>query len=162
MLAFGTRVPVPIKGRKSAPGDIHSPSKETSSLPPERDGPGSPPLASTAVQEPRNEEDVELKRSDAAIEPVQLPPSSKSPSPPPRAESPEAPPEEDAQESGEERPEFEITPPEEDDATGRWRDEVTMASDPESAEEVGSELDSASERLLTHYRSISRLNNSLP
>jgi len=162
VLAFGTRVPVPIKGRKSAPGDIPSPSKEASSLPPGRDRLGSLPPASTVVQEPQDEEDMELERNDAALEPAQLPPSSKSPSPPPRAESPEAPPEEDAQELGEEHPEIEITPPEKDDATGRWRDEVTMASDPESAEEVGSEPDSASKRLLIHCRSIFRLNNSLP
>ena len=160
-LAFGTRVPAPVKGRKSAPGDIPSPSKKASSLPPERDGPISLPPASTAAQEPQDEEDMELERGDIAPEPAQLPPSSKSPSPP-RAESPEVLPEEDAQESEEERPEIEITPPEEDDPTSRWRDEVTIASNPESAEEVGLEPDSVSERLLTHCRSTFQLNNSLP
>jgi hypothetical protein len=137
VVAFGTRMPVPVKGRKSAPGDIPSPSKKTSPLPPERDGPVSLPPASAAIQEPQDEEDMELEGDDTAPEPAQSPPLSKSPSPPPRAASPGAPPEENAQESGEERPEIEITPPEEDDATSRWRDEVTMASNPESAEEVG-------------------------
>ena len=143
VLAFGTRVPIPIKGRKSAPGDIPSPLKKASSLPPERDGPVSLPPASTTGQEPQDEEDMELERDDAAPEPAESPSSSKLPSPP-RAGSPGAPPE-DVQESEEERPEIEITPPEEDNATGRWRDEVTMDSNPDSAEEVGSEPDSASE-----------------
>ena len=142
MLAFGSRVPIPAKGRKSAPGDVPSPSKKVASLPPEGEELISPPLVPTAVQEPQGKEDMELERDDEVPGPAQLPPSN-SPSPPPRAESPGAPPEEDAQESGEERPEIEIAPPEEDDPTGRWRDEVTMAGNPESPEEVGSEPDSS-------------------
>ena len=133
VFAFGTRVPVPVKGRKSAPGDAPGPSKKASSLPPERGDP-----IPTAIQEPRDEEDMELEQDDEVPEPAQPLPSETS-SPLPRAESPAAPPRESAQESGEERPEIEITP-EEDDVTGRWRDEVTTASDPESVEEVGSEL----------------------
>ena len=159
-LAFGTRVPVPFKGRKSAPGDIPSPSKKASSLPPERDGLVPPPSASTTVQEPQD--NVEQERGDTAPEPGQSPSSSKLPSPPPRAESPGAPSEGGIQGLGEERPEIEISPPEEDDTTGRWRDEVTMAGNPESTEEVGSEPDSLSKRPLTHHRSTFRLNNSLP
>jgi len=161
-LAFGTRVPAPVKGRKSAPGEISSPSKKASSLPPERDELVTLPSVSTAVQEPQDEESVEQERDDAAPEPGQPPSPSKLPSPPPRAESPGAPPEGGAQGLGEERPEIEISPPEEDDTTGRWRDEVTMAGNPESTEEVGSEPDSVFERLLTHYRSTFRLNSSLP
>ena len=62
---------------------------------------------------------MELERDDAALEPAKLHSSSKSPSSPLRTESPGAPPKEDAQESGEERPEIEITPP---GATGRQSD----------------------------------------
>ena len=136
-LAFGTRVPAPVRGRKSAPRDIPSPSKKASTLPPEGDGLSSQPPATTVVQDSQGEEDMELESDDEVLEPTQLPPSSKSPSPPPGAESPGALPEEGTQESGEERPEIETTPPDGDGATGRWRDEVTMASNPESAEEVG-------------------------
>ena len=136
VLAFGTRVPVPVKGRKSAPGDAPSPSKKASSLPPKGVETVSPPPASTAAQEPQHEGSAEPEQDDQAPEPAQ-PLLSKSPSPPPRAESPAVPPKEGAQESSDRRPEIGITP-EDDDVTGRWRDEVTMASNPESAEEVGS------------------------
>ena len=155
VFAFGTRVPAPVKGRKSAPGDVPSPSKKASSLPPEREDP-----VPIAAQEPRDEEDMELEQ-DEVPESAQPPPS-RPPSPPPRAESPVVLPQEGAQESGGERPESEINPPEEDDVTGRWRDEVTTASDPESVEEVGSELDNMSKLILTHGRFVFRSNNSLP
>jgi len=155
VFAFGTRVPAPVKGRKSAPGDAPSPSKKASSLPPERGEP-----VPTAVQEPRDEEDTEPGQ-DEVSEPAQSPPS-KPPSPLPRAGSLVVPPRESAQGSGEERPEIEITPPEEDDITSRWRDEVTTASDPESVEEVGPELDYMPRLLLTHDRFVFRSNNSLP
>lgn len=161
VLAFGTRVPVPVRGRKSAPGEIPSPSKKTSSLPPERDEQVSLPPAPTTVQEHQYEEDMEIEQDDEALEPAQLPLSSKSPSPSPRAESPRVPPEGNPQEPGEEQPEIGITPPEDDGATGRWRDEVTTASNPESAEEVGLEPDNISELLFTHRRSIFRLSSSL-
>ena len=139
VLAFGTRVPVPVKGRKSAPGDAPSPSKKASSLPPEGEEPVSLPQVSTAMQEPQDEADMDLEQDDEAPEPARSPPL-KPPSPPPRIESPAVPPQKDAQESTDEQPGTEITPPEDDDVTGRWRDEVTMASNPESAEEVGSGL----------------------
>ena len=155
VFAFGTRVPVPAKGRKSAPGDAPSSSKKASSLPPERE-----PIP-TAIQEPRDEEDAEPEQGDEVPEPVQSPPS-KPPSPPPRAESPIVPPRESAQGSEEERPDIEITPPEEDDVTGRWRDEVTTASDPESVEEVGLEFGNMPRLALTHDRFVFRSNNSLP
>ena len=161
VLAFGSRVPIPAKGRKSAPGDVPSPSKKVASLPPEGEELISPPLVPTAVQEPQGKEDTELERDDEVPGPAQLPPSN-SPSPPPRADSPVASPEVGAQELGDERPEIEVTPPEDDDATGRWRDEVTMASNPESAEEVCPKPDSTSKPVLTHRRSTSRSNNSLP
>lgn len=134
VLAFGSRVPVPVKGRKSAPGDIPSPSKRASSLPPEIDSPVSPPPTPTAVQEPQDEEDMELERDGEVPEPVQPPPSSKSPSLSPRPKNLEVFPEGDVPESGEEQPETEVTPLEDNDATGRWRDEVTVGSNPESAE----------------------------
>ena len=156
VFAFGTRVPVPVKGRKSAPGDAPSPSKKASSLPPEREEP-----VPTAAQETQDEEDMELEQDDEVPEPAQSPPS-KPPSPPPRAESPIVPPQEGTQGSGEERREIEVTPPEEDDATGRWRDEVTTASDPDSAEEVSLELDNLSRLVLTHGRFGFQSNNSLP
>jgi len=154
MFAFGTRVPAPVKGRKSALGDAPSPLKKASSLPPEREEP-----IPTALQEAQDEEDTELERDDEVPEPAQSPPS-KPPSPPPGAESPVAPPKEGAR--GKERPEIEITPPEEDDVTSRWRDEVTTASDPESAEEVGLELDIMFGLIFTHARFVFRSNNSLP
>lgn len=158
VFAFGTRVPAPAKGRKSAPGDAPSPSKKTSSFPPEREELVS---RSTAVQELQDEEDMELERDDETPELAQ-PPRPKPPSILPRAQGPVAHPEESPQESGEERPQIEIAPLEGDDATGRWRDEVTMANTPESAEEVGSELGSVSGLVLTHGRFISRSNNSSP
>jgi len=159
VLAFGTRVP--IKGRKSAPADAPSPSKKTSTLPSggEESVLRPPVSATTAVQESQDEEDMGLGQDDEAPAPAQLPPS-ESPSPL-RAESPEVPPEEDGQQSGGEQPEIEITPPEDDDATGRWRDEVTMASNPESTEEVRSGLSSVSELVLTHSRYTFRSNSSL-
>jgi len=162
VLAFGTRVPVPVRGRKSAPGDIPSPSKKASSLPPEEDALSSMPPVTVVVQDPQGEEDMEIEQDDETPEPARLPPSSKSTSPLPRAESPKALPEGGAQESGEGRREVIATPPEEDDATGRWRDEVTMASNPESAEEVGLGLDGMSGLVLTRCRFIFRSNNSLP
>lgn len=137
VLAFGSRVPVPVKGRKSAPGDTPSPSKRARSLPPEIASPVSPPPVPTVVQELQDEEDMDLERDDEVPEPTQPPPSSKSPSPSPRTEDPEVFPEGGAQESGEGQPEIEVTPPEDNDATGRWRDEVTTGSNLESAEEVG-------------------------
>jgi hypothetical protein len=128
-LAFGSRVPVPVKGRKSAPGDIPSPSKRASSLPP----------VPAALQDLLGEEDMELEQDDETPGPAPSPPS-KPPSPPPRSDSPAV----SNEEPGEEQLEIETTPPEGDDATGRWRDEVTMASNPESAEEVGLGLDDTS------------------
>jgi hypothetical protein len=104
---------------------------------------------------------MELEQDDKSPEPVPLPPS-KSPSPPPRAKSPVASFEKDALELEEEQPEIRATPPEDDDATGRWRDEVTQASNPESAEQVGLKLDSMSGLVLTRCRSIFRSSNSLP
>ena len=160
-LAFGTRVPVPVKGRKSAPGDAPSPSKKATSLPPEGERPISPPPVSTAVQGPQDGANMEFEQDDEAPEPPQPAPS-KSPSPPPRAESPVVPPEEGAQESVDEPPEFEIRPPKDDDVTGRWRDEVTIASNPESADEVGSGLCSVSKLVLTCDRFIFLSNNSSP
>ena len=78
-----------------------------------------------------------LERDGEVPEPVQPPPPSKSPSLSPRPKNLEVFPEGDAQESGEEQPETEVTPLEDNDTTGRWRDEVTVGSNPESAEEVG-------------------------
>jgi hypothetical protein len=160
-IAFGTRLPAPVKGRKSAPGDLPSPSKEASTLPPTREQLVTQPPVSTVAQEPQDEEDMELEQDDKSPEPVPLPPS-KSPSPPPRAKSPVASFEKDALELEEEQPEIRATPPEDDDATGRWRDEVTQASNPESAEQVGLKLDSMSGLVLTRCRSIFRSSNSLP
>ena len=137
VLAFGSRVPVPAKGRKSAPGDLPSPSKKAGSLPPEREESVSQPPAATALQEPQGEENIQFKRNDKAPEPAPSPPS-KSTSPPSRPQSPVVPTGEDEQGPGGERREVDITPPEDEDATGRWRDEVTTASNPESDEEVGS------------------------
>lgn len=160
VLAFGTRVPVPAKGRKGAPGDLPSPSKKASSLPPEGEVLISRPPVATAVQEPQDGDNIELERDDRALEPAPSPPS-KSPSPPPRSQSPVVSTDEDAQGSGEERPEIEITPPEDNDVTGRWRDEVTTTSNPESAEEVRSGL-GMSKLVLTHSRSAFQSNNSFP
>jgi len=160
MVAFGSRVPAPVRGRKSAPGDIPSPSKKASSLPPDPEELAPLPPAFIDVQEPQDEEDMELEQSDEAPEPARLPPS-RSPSPPSRAKSPAAPSEEDEREPGEKQLEIEITPPEDDGATGRWRDEVTMASNPESAEEVGLELNNVPRRVLTGDRFTFQSNNSL-
>lgn len=135
VVAFGSRVPVPAKGRKSAPGDLPSPSKKASSLPPEGEEWVSQPPVSATVQEPQDEEDMELDEDDRAPGSVPSHPR-RSPSPPPRAKSPVEPLEEDAQELEEERPDVRATPLEGEDATGRWRDEVTLASNPESTEEV--------------------------
>ena len=139
ILAFGSRVPAPVKGRKSAPGGISSPSKKASSLPPEGGEPISRSPVPTVVQEPQ-EEDMELEQDDGVPEPAPSPPP-KPPTPPPRAKSPAVSPEDHTQELAEERPRIEIiAPPEDDNATGRWRDEVTTASPPGSAEEVCSRL----------------------
>lgn len=160
VLAFGTRVPAPAKGRQSAPGDLPSPSKKVSFLPPhEGEVPISQPSFSAAVQEPQDRENTELEQDDNATEPSPPPPS-KSPSPPLGSKD-SAVPIEGAQGTGGEGSEIEIAPPEDDDATGRWRDEVTTASNPESAEEVCPGLD-VSCLVLTFNRFTFQLNNSLP
>jgi kinetochore protein Spc7/SPC105 len=159
--AFGTRVPAPVRGRKSAPGATPSPSKKPISLPPEVAEPIPRHPISTALQEPQDEDDMEIEQDDEVPEASQLPPS-KFPSPPPRAESPVTPPEKGIQKPRGERPEIEITPPEDDDPTSRWRDEVTTASDPESPEEVGSRYNAIPGLTLTRGRSTSQSNNFLP
>lgn len=161
MLAFGTRVPAPAKARKSAPGDLPSPSKKASSLPPEGEEPAYWPPTSAVVQEPQDEEDMELEQDERAPEPTTSPPSG-SPSPLPRPQSPVVSPGEDVEGSGEERSEIETTPPEGDDATGRWRDEVTTASNPESAEEVSFRLDKVLRPLLKRCRFTFLSSNSSP
>lgn len=148
---FGTRLPVPVKGRKSAPGDLPSPSKRAHSLPPDVEEP--------RFQFSRDEEDIELEQDDKAPELAPSPPS-RSPPPSPRPQSPPVSTEEDVQGSGEENREPEITPPADDDATGRWRNEVTVAGDLDPAEEVGSGLD-MSGIFLIHSRFAFQLSNSL-
>jgi hypothetical protein len=161
VLAFGTRVPAPAKGRKSAPGELPSPPKKTTSLPAEGEVPISRPSIAITAQEPQDEDNIELERDGKTLESAPSPPS-KSPSPPPRSQSPVvSTEEEEIQGSGGERLEIEITSPEDDDVTGRWRDGVTMTSNPESAEEVGSGLGMC-RFVLTHSRSAFQSNNSLP
>ena len=159
VLAFGTRVPVPVKGRKSAPGDLPSPSKKASTLLPEGEELISQPPVAAIVPEPQDEENTKLEQGGKVLEPAPSPPS-KSPSPPPRSQSPVVS-IDDAQGSSEERPEIGTTPSEHDDVTGRWRDEVTTVSNPESAEEVRSRFGILG-LVLTHSRSTSQLNNSWP
>ena len=158
VLAFGTRVPT-VKGRRSAPGDLPSPSKKTSSLPPEGEEPIFRPPDVTAVRGPQDEV-IKLGQNDKAPESAPSPPS-KSLSPLLRSQNHAVFTEEGAQGSGEERPEIEVTSSEDDDATSRWRDEVTMASTPESAEGVGLGLN-IPRFVLTHSRCIFQLNSFLP